>query len=151
MSTAPPSSPQDGPSDRRVSDPFAAATPRLALIKPFTTRAFNPLVRPFIHWLPGFAIVSHRGRRSGRTFRTPMTVFRVGDDYLFALTYGANVDWVRNVVAAGEAELVVRGARRRLTAPELFVDEQANLVPWPVRVVLRLLRVTVFLRMRPAG
>jgi deazaflavin-dependent oxidoreductase (nitroreductase family) len=134
-----------------VSDPFAAPLPRLALIKPFTTRVVNPLVRPFIHWLPGFAIVNHKGLRTGRTFRTPMTVFRVGYDYVFALTYGANVDWVRNVLAAGGAELQMRSARRRVTAPELFVDEKALLVPLPVRLVLRLLRVTVFLRMRPAG
>jgi deazaflavin-dependent oxidoreductase (nitroreductase family) len=134
-----------------VTDPFAAPLPRLAVIKPFTTRVFNPLVRPFIHRLPGFAIVNHEGRRSGRTFRTPMNVFRVGDDYVFALTYGANVDWVRNVLAAGGAELQMGSARRRVTSPELFVDEKAQLVPLPVRLVLRLLRVTVFLRMRPAG
>lgn len=134
-----------------MTDPYAAPASRLVFIKSFTSRVFNPIVRPFIHWLPGFAIVSHTGRRSGRTYRTPMAVFRDGDDYLFALTYGPNVDWVSNVTAAGEAELHVRGSRRRVVAPELFVDTGAQLVPRPVGLVLRLLRVTVFLRMRPAG
>jgi hypothetical protein len=37
-------------------------------------------------WLPGFAILTHVGRRSGRVYRTPINVFRRGDQYLFALT-----------------------------------------------------------------
>ena len=60
--------------------------PRTRFIRPFTTRILNPFTRLFVHRLPGFAIISHRGRKSGQTHRTPMNVFRDGDDDLFALT-----------------------------------------------------------------
>jgi deazaflavin-dependent oxidoreductase (nitroreductase family) len=69
----------------------------------------NPLTRLVAGWLPGFAILSHVGRTSGRTYRIPINVFRRGDHYLFALTYGSDVDWVKNVRAAGGCLLRSRG------------------------------------------
>ncbi len=123
--------------------------PRLLFLKPFTARVFNPLVRGFIHWLPGFALVVHRGRRSGRLYRTPMTVFRDGTDYILALTYGRDSDWVKNVMVAGEAELRMGASVRHVVRPQLFVDGQRRLVPLPVRILLRLMRVDTFLLLHP--
>jgi deazaflavin-dependent oxidoreductase (nitroreductase family) len=127
---------------------------RLQFLRPYTTRLFNPISRRFVHWLPGFAIISYRGRKSGNTFRTPMNVFRRGDTYVFALTYGPDVQWVKNVLAAGEADLQLRGRHVPLRDPELFADPTRHLVPWPVRIVLGLMGVTWFLKMsappRPA-
>jgi deazaflavin-dependent oxidoreductase (nitroreductase family) len=77
---------------------------RLEVIRPFTTRDLNPVTRLVAGRLPGFAILHQRGRRSGRTYDTPMNVFRFGDACVFALTYGSHVDWVRNVLAAGAAD-----------------------------------------------
>jgi hypothetical protein len=54
----------------------------------FNTRVTNRVTRHIASWMPGFAIVCHVGRRSGRLYRTPVNVFRDGDRYLFALTYG---------------------------------------------------------------
>lgn len=133
----------------RASVAGAAPTPRMRFMRPFTTHVFNPFTRRFVHRLPGFAIISYRGRRSGKTYRTPMNVFRDGDAYVFALTYGSDVQWVKNVLAAGTAELQVGGRTIRLCDPELFVDPKRRLMPLPVRVVLGLLRVSEFLRMRP--
>ena len=87
-----------------MPEPVPVPTPRTRFIRPFTTHILNPFTRLFIHRLPGFAIISHRGRKSGEIHRTPMNVFRDGEDYLFALTYGSNVQWVKNVLAAGEAD-----------------------------------------------
>jgi deazaflavin-dependent oxidoreductase (nitroreductase family) len=123
--------------------------PRTRFIQPFTTHILNPFTRLFVHRLPGFAIVSHRGRKSGRIHHTPMNVFRDGDDYLFALTYSSNVQWVKNVLAAGEAELRIGDQTVRLTAPQVFVDPTRRLMPAPVRLMLGLMNVTEFLRMRP--
>ena len=124
-------------------------TPRLAAIRPFTKRVVNPLTRRVAGHLPGFAIVIHRGRRTGRTLRTPMNVFRHDGSYLFAPTYGSNVDWVKNVLAAGGAQIEVRGKTVNVTDPELFTDPSRHLMPLPVRFFLGLLRVEEFLRMRP--
>lgn len=124
--------------------------PPLAVIRPFTTHVFNPISRRFARWLPGFAILRYRGRKSGRIYRTPLNVFRSGGDWIFALTYSSDVQWVKNVMAAGEAVLEVRRSEIRLEAPELFVDPDRRLMPQPVRFFLRVLGVSEFLRMRPA-
>jgi deazaflavin-dependent oxidoreductase (nitroreductase family) len=127
-----------------------APIPRTRFIQPFTTHILNRFTRLFVHRLPGFAIISHRGRKSGRIHRTPMNVFRDGDDYLFALTYSSNVQWVKNVLAAGEADLRIGDRTIHLTAPQVFVDPRRRLMPLPVRLMLGVMNVTEFLRMRPA-
>jgi deazaflavin-dependent oxidoreductase (nitroreductase family) len=127
------------------------ARTRMTFLRPFTTRLFNPLSRPFAGWLPGFGILSYVGRKSGRLYRTPLNVFKRGDAYVFALTYGSEVDWVRNVLAAGQADLRSRGRDFHLVEPELFVDPTRHLMPLPVRIVLRLNDVEEFLSMKVAS
>jgi deazaflavin-dependent oxidoreductase (nitroreductase family) len=122
----------------------------MRFMRPFTTGILNPFTRLFVHRVPGFGIISHRGRKSGRIHRTPMNVFRDGDAYLFALTYGSDVQWVKNVLAAGEADLRIGDATIHLTHPELFVDPERRRMPQPVRTMLGVMRVSEFLRMRPA-
>jgi deazaflavin-dependent oxidoreductase (nitroreductase family) len=129
---------------------MTAPPTRMRVIRPFTTHVFNPIARRFASWLPGFGILEYRGRKSGRTYRTPINVFRRGDWYVFALTYGADVEWVKNVVAAGGCTLRTRGRDVRLIDPELFVDPSRQLMPFVVRIVLRFDRATEFLRMRIA-
>jgi deazaflavin-dependent oxidoreductase (nitroreductase family) len=122
----------------------------LSSLRPYTTRFFNPISRRFAGHLPGFAILVYLGRRSGRTYRTPMNVFRHGNEYVFALTYGSDVQWVKNILAAGDCELVSMGRTVRLTEPRLFVDPRQRLMPLPVRLFLRLMGVTEFLSMQLA-
>ena len=124
--------------------------PPLAVIRPFTTHVFNPISRRFARWLPWFGILDYPGRKSGKAYRTPLNVFRHGDEWVFALTYGSDVQWVKNVLAAGEATLEKRRRRIRLVDPVLIVDAERRLMPFPVRQVLGLMRVSEFLRMWPA-
>jgi deazaflavin-dependent oxidoreductase (nitroreductase family) len=95
----------------------------------------------------GFAIVTHAGRRSGRSYRTPVNVFRDGDRYVFALTYGPESDWVRNVLAAGACRIETRGRTVELVDPERFTDPTRHVVPIPARWILRLFSVDQFLAM----
>jgi deazaflavin-dependent oxidoreductase (nitroreductase family) len=122
--------------------------PAMRFMRPFTTRVVNPMTRPFAGRLPGFGILTYVGRRSGRRYRTPINVFRHGQDYVVALTYGSDVDWVKNVVVAGGCELETMGRSVHLTNPRLFVDPKQRLMPLPVRLFLRLMRVTEFLSLR---
>lgn len=126
------------------------ARTRLAFLRPFTTRFFNPVSRHVTGWLPFFGTLIYRGRTTGKRYRTPMNVFRRGDHYLFALTYGADVQWVKNIVATGTCEMQTMGRVVRLVEPEVFVDPARREMPALVRVVLGLMRVTEFLRMRVA-
>ena len=115
----------------------------------FNKHVTNRITRRVAGWLPGFAIVIHVGRRSGRRYRTPVNVFRDGRRYVFALTYGAESDWVRNVLAAGRCEIETRARTVELIAPERFTDPTRRLVPIPARWILALLSVDEFLAMTP--
>ena len=111
----------------------------------FNLRVTNRVLGPLAERLPGFGIVIHVGRRSGTVRRTPVNVFHRGDRYVIALTYGADSQWVRNVLTAGEFDVEIRGRRVHLTAPELVHDESRRLVPAPVRIPLRATGVSDFL------
>lgn len=102
-------------------------------------------------WLPGFGIVEHAGRRSGRLYRTPVNVFRTWDGYVIALTYGPNTDWVKNVLAAGGCSVEVRGRRVRLAAPRIVHDADRRSAPPVVRQILAVLDVTEFLHLARSG
>jgi deazaflavin-dependent oxidoreductase (nitroreductase family) len=116
----------------------------------FNRVATNRVLGPLARYLPGFAIVSHVGRRSGQTYRTPVNIFRRGDGYVIALTYGADSEWVRNVLAAGGADIETRGRRLHVVDPEVVRDPARSLVPKPVRVPLRLANVDEFMLLKRA-
>ena len=110
--------------------------------------ALNKVTRPFFRWLPGLGVVVHRGRRSGREYRTPVNVFQRPDDrFVVALTYGQHTDWVQNVLAADGCELLTAGRQIELTAPRLFHDETRHEIRALERSVLGLLHVDDFLEL----
>jgi deazaflavin-dependent oxidoreductase (nitroreductase family) len=115
----------------------------------FNRSVSNPLLRPLAARLPGFAIVSHTGRRSGRRYSNPVNLFRSGDRYVIALTYGADAQWVRNVLAAGACEIQTRGRRIELAEPKVVRDPRRALVPAGVRQMLRVLDVEDFMLLSP--
>lgn len=107
--------------------------------------ALNPIVRRLAPHLPGFGVVVHRGRTSGREYRTPVNVFAREGGFVVALTYGRESEWVRNVLANSGCTLETRGRAWRLSDPRLFHDERRRAVPAPVSVILGLLHVNDFL------
>jgi deazaflavin-dependent oxidoreductase (nitroreductase family) len=111
----------------------------------FNRVATNRVLGPLARYLPGFAIVSHVGRRSGHTYRTPVNIFRRGEGYMIALTYGADSEWVRNILAAGGADIETRGRRLHVVDPEVVRDPARSLAPKPARVPLRLANVDEFM------
>ena len=127
-----------------------AGTTRIWFMRRFTTQMVNPVTRPFAGRLPGFVVVTHAGRSSGRRYRTPLFLLKRGDDYVFALTYGSSSDWVKNILAAGGCEIRVRGRDLRLVEPEVFVDKTRRLMPLPYRLAGRAVLVTEFLSMHAA-
>jgi deazaflavin-dependent oxidoreductase (nitroreductase family) len=98
--------------------------------------------------MPGFGVVVHRGRRSGKEYQTPVNVFPTEDGYVLALTYGPDTDWVKNVVAAGGCELRTGGRVVRLTTPRLFHDETRHDIRPLERQVLRVIGVADFLSLK---
>jgi deazaflavin-dependent oxidoreductase (nitroreductase family) len=110
----------------------------------------NRLTRHIAPWLPGFGVIVHRGRRSGRRYQTPVNVFGTDSGYVVALTYGPDADWVKNVLAAGGCELRTRGQTIQVGSPRLFHDESRSAIRPVERRVLRILDVADFLSLTPA-
>jgi deazaflavin-dependent oxidoreductase (nitroreductase family) len=98
----------------------------------------NRITGLFASWLPGFGILTHVGRKSGKVYRTPINVFRASNGFIIALTYSSQSEWVKNVLAAGGCELRTRGKTYHLSAPNLVHDPARRRFPIPVRIVLRI-------------
>ena len=98
----------------------------------------NRITSRFAARLPGFGILTHVGRKSGRVYRTPVNVFRVPEGFLIALTYGRESEWVRNVIAAGGCKLETRGVQYELSSPNVVRDPTRRRFPIPVPIVLRI-------------
>jgi deazaflavin-dependent oxidoreductase (nitroreductase family) len=84
------------------------------------------------------AVLTHVGRRSGRTYQTPLGAFPYGDGFLVSLSYGSQTDWCRNVMAAGECTLAWRGQTYQLERPEIISGSQVfETLPVLPRILLR--------------
>jgi deazaflavin-dependent oxidoreductase (nitroreductase family) len=117
----------------------------------------NRLTLPLAKYLPAFGVIVHTGRRTHRKYRTPLNVFRGDDDhYVIALTYGPDVEWLRNLQASGGGELETFGRKWMVTEPRVFRDDRRAAMPRPVRLILGLARVSEFVELKgtrqfPAG
>jgi deazaflavin-dependent oxidoreductase (nitroreductase family) len=104
----------------------------------FNLAVTNRITSLFAGWLPGFGILTHAGRKSGKLYRTPVNVFRAPNGFVIALTYSSQCEWVKNVLAAGGCELKTRGKKYQLSAPKVVRDPTRRQFPFPVRLVLRI-------------
>jgi deazaflavin-dependent oxidoreductase (nitroreductase family) len=111
----------------------------------FNKKVTNRITGTFAGRLPGFGIMIHRGRTSGREYRTPINVFKRPGGYAVALTYGPESQWVRNVLAAGGCTIETVGKRVALTNPRVVHDPRRRLVPPLIRDILGLMSVNDFL------
>ena len=112
-------------------------------------RFSNAFMRPTAAHLPWFCVLQHVGRRSGTVRRTAMMAFhRRPDRWVMALTYGTDVRWLRNVKAAGGGRLLSQGRWFEVVEPRQFRDASRSSVPFLVRPMLAILRVSDFVEMR---
>src|SRR5689334_14015494 len=110
----------------------------------------NPLLLRVAGWLPPFMIVDHRGRTSGKRYRTPVIGFFEpgGDSIVVVLTYGPQVDWLKNLAAAHGGTLLFRGHVYPVGSPIVVSGlDQTRAIPRIARSFLRLLRVSQFARL----
>lgn len=110
------------PSTSREDHPNNA--PGVPMIMPvwlerFQIKYVNPLLRPLSKRMPGFAVITHRGRTSGKEYETIVTAYRKGDVLAIGLMHG-KTNWVKNVLAAGEAKIHVGRTDLHLVNPRLL-------------------------------
>lgn len=79
----------------------------------------NPALKPLSKRLPGFTVIKHRGRKSGTEYETIVTSFRKGDTVAVLLGHG-KTNWVKNVLAAGEADVHVSRTDLHLVNPRVL-------------------------------
>ena len=113
----------------------------------FNVAVTNRITIRFAARLPGFGILTHVGRKSGKLYRTPVNVFRVPEGFLIALTYGQESEWVKNVLAAGGCQLESRRLLYQLSAPTIVFDPTRRRFPLFVRIVLRLIGANDFMQL----
>ncbi len=96
-------------------------------VRTFNMHVLNPamlLLAGREHWYA--AALQHTGRRSGKTYTTPVVADRVVDGVIVPLPYGTGIDWLRNVVASGHATITVHGRTYAVTDPQLIDAETAG-------------------------
>ena len=73
-----------------------------------------------------FSLVRHVGRKSGRTYETPLILARVPEGFITELTYGTEVNWYRNVLAAGGCVLLHHRVEYHVVAVEACSTERGR-------------------------
>jgi deazaflavin-dependent oxidoreductase (nitroreductase family) len=97
----------------------------------------NPLQRTYAWLLPPWVIICHRGRRSGRLYRTPVNAYKRGQRLAAVILYGEESDWVQNVLAGG-GQVVRAGRTYQLRGPRVVTPSEAEGLPRAARVFGRL-------------
>jgi deazaflavin-dependent oxidoreductase (nitroreductase family) len=60
-------------------------------------------------FFPLWAVLRHRGRRSGKEYSIPVAVIATDTAFVIALPWGRETDWVRNTVGAGRCTIRWKG------------------------------------------
>ncbi|BBX71852.1 nitroreductase family deazaflavin-dependent oxidoreductase [Mycolicibacterium psychrotolerans] len=99
----------------------AITEPARDAIRQFNKYVLNPamlLVAGRRHWYA--AVIHHTGRRTGRSYTTPVVAERTPGGVIIPLPYGTGVDWLRNARAAGRATMTVHGESFDVVDPKLI-------------------------------
>jgi deazaflavin-dependent oxidoreductase (nitroreductase family) len=92
------------------------------------TRLFNRFVMPLAgsRLMPLYGVITHRGRRSGKSFRTPVVIRPTEGGFIVPMPWGETTDWYRNIRAAGECVVRWKGREYAMTQPEVLDAEAAS-------------------------
>jgi hypothetical protein len=96
-------------------------------VRQLNKRIINPAVLTFAgRSRLYYAVVLHRGRRSGHIYSTPVVAIPIVNGFVLSLPYGNEVDWYRNVLATGRCAIRWNGYDYPVSEPELL-DATARL------------------------
>ena len=132
-----------------VPAPASHSAPRFGGIFWRLARVTSPLTMPLAgkRWNPIFAVVEHRGRRTSRRYAAPIAARRIPGGFVISLAFGAQVDWYRNLLAAGGGTIRWRGSTYPVKAPRPIDQDLARAAFLPVqRALLHVTGVDGFVR-----
>jgi deazaflavin-dependent oxidoreductase (nitroreductase family) len=113
-------------------------------------RGTAPLTRPLAgrRFFPLWAVVHHRGRRSGRSYAVPVAIRASAATFTIPLPWGEETQWLRNVVAANGCQIRWRGGDHAVATPRLIgFEEAADAFNPALRAVLRAAGIRHFVRL----
>ena len=84
----------------------------------FQIKYINPVAVPLARVMPGITAIRHRGRTSGKSYETAISAYRKGNTVAIMLAHG-KTNWVKNILAAGEADLTLGGRDVHLVNPRI--------------------------------
>lgn len=94
-------------------------------------------------------LIEHVGRQTGKVYRIPIMAAPYKDGFVFALTYGAGVDWYKNVLASRSAKLLYKGNSFLLQDPEVIETGQGqDAFNFPANLILRWINIRDFFFMK---
>jgi deazaflavin-dependent oxidoreductase (nitroreductase family) len=91
----------------------------------FNRYVTNPIQRIWAGWAPTMGILEHVGRKSGKPYRTPLSVFSTDEGVAIMLTYGPDRDWLKNIVSAGSCRMRRYGKTIELSDPRVMPKAEA--------------------------
>ncbi|MBX3081450.1 MAG: nitroreductase family deazaflavin-dependent oxidoreductase [Anaerolineae bacterium] len=118
-------------------------------VRTLLKHTLNPLTRRLARtpYSP-FALIQHRGRRSGKQYETPVILGTAADGFVAELTYGPEVDWYKNVIAAGGCTVIWHGKNYVVNKVEpMDTDIGRSAFPLPAQLILRLANRRHFVKM----
>ena len=80
-------------------------------------------------WVAPWAVIHHRGRRSGREYSTPVFAWKSGNLLGVAVAYGGESDWLLNALAAGSARVTRVGKTYAWSGLHVVPAESSGLSP----------------------
>jgi deazaflavin-dependent oxidoreductase (nitroreductase family) len=124
---------------------------RIAKVMLAIARATNPTSRQLAgrRFFPLWAVLRHRGRRSGRAYAIPVAVGVSADAFVIPVPWGDQTQWVRNVLAAGGCTLRWRGEDHDAREPRVIGPEEAAAAFSPaLQAILRFVGIARFVRLQ---
>ena len=97
----------------------------------FNRRITNPLAVRFGRWAPLNGTLEHVGRKSGKTYQTPLNIFETADGFVIPIGYGLESHWVQNALAGGP--LTVHKAGRTIPVVDARIVSKADAEPLVTR------------------
>lgn len=87
-------------------------------------RRLTQITRPLAMRKAGTAgsntsFIRHVGRKTGKSYETPIVVVAHDGGFLVALPYAGRTDWMKNVLASGTATIVTNGETYAVHQPQV--------------------------------
>ncbi|WP_157172064.1 nitroreductase/quinone reductase family protein [Nocardia higoensis] len=106
--------------NRPIAAPFGTVSVR-DIVRVFNKYVTNPLMMRLAgrkYWYA--SVIRHTGRRTGKTYDTPVVAEPFTGGFIIPLPYGRHVDWLRNVRRTGTATIRHKGNVYAVAAPEII-------------------------------